>query len=239
MADGLFNPSRLYETLAQYGLLPEVSTREPVSGASGEFNPYTNRAMTGGNRQTTAHELTHATQWNLLMSTAERIAEKMLTGSKEKPTDKELQFLDAYKKLFNTHIGTVSQFNPIESQQRQKATKQMLDFLYYKSVPESKKDKEWDTYRTSPRELQSFGVGSMSDPYALKSPYQHLDPTMTTEFDILLTMFDKLPETVKQQATKTKKEKLDTYRKENPDEFVNPYVRFDPLFSDPFKSTIK
>ena len=45
MADGLFNPSRLYEALKQYGLLPKHANYSPAGDANGLFSAELNRVV--------------------------------------------------------------------------------------------------------------------------------------------------------------------------------------------------
>lgn len=64
----------------------------------------------------------------------------------------------------------------------------------------------------------------------------HLDPTMTQEFDILFSMFNSLPQDLKQSVATSRQENV----KENRKFYDDPYLPYaTDLFSNPFPPSIK
>ncbi len=115
-------------------------------------------------QNTLAHETAHAAD-TAMADEAWRIfrqnGKAWLPSSR--PNQQQMQFSDAYRKM------------------RPSATN--LPTGYETAL---QRDKE---YRTSDRELRAFGVGNTADPRSTVPIYQgapHLDPTMATEFEILL-----------------------------------------------------
>lgn len=230
MAENLFNPSMIYQALQQRGMLPRYVDIRPEQGV-GLFKELTNLVATK-NPQTTlapgvqqerrdnlAHEMTHAAQKNLLEPVYNEIKRKI--SSKEKVSDQEKQFVAALDKLY------------FDSGSR----KDLTDRLYSPGM-----DRYEDNYRTKKEELQAFGVGYMSRPDDRMLREQmninpHLNPTMASEFDILLTMLNKLPTSVLNRAAQERKQEIDTFRKSaKKDELLNMSV---DLFNDPFAPTIR
>jgi hypothetical protein len=233
MADGLFNPSRLYEALAAQGLLPQVAKQNsPETGDPGYYSAF-NKVFLGRNeaKDVAAHEMTHAVQSNIIQAAAKSITEK------KNKTDQEKQFLAAYQKLMVGAEG-LPVFNMTEAlDELSTAYKKSASALYGSPITST-----YDKYRTSPREAQAFGVGNMS---TASQPFigvqRHMDPTYTTEFDILLSMYDKLSDSVKKSASDQRKKDIKSstnfFSRQNRD--LEQSAEFIDLFSDPFAPTIK
>lgn len=245
MAGGLFDPSLLYETLRTYGMLPKWSKQTiPGSDEYGAFYPEFNKMMAPPvysplDKGTVSHEMTHGVQINLLAPAAQAIAQKQREG-KEKLTREEASFLDAFQKIMNTHVGTVGQYNPKDAMLREEQQKRMLTSLYKK---DPKKFDDFDKYRTSPKELQAFGIGKFTKgaqtPQEFANTPLHLDSSMATEFSILMDMFNRLPESLRTQATQTQKAYIENKRVNKfPETYLNRY-QFEDMLADPFKPTIK
>jgi hypothetical protein len=221
----LFNASEVYEALTVQGLLPEWSKL----GTQGEYDPTANRMITPKNRQgTVAHELTHAAQYNLLFPVAQLLSQK----SKGSLTKQEKQFLDAMSKIML--VGNY------KSEDIGKTYK--LNELYYRGKSDSeKRSTDYNDYRTSLTERQAFGVGNMTKPAdAVDVGGLHFDPTMATEFSILMGLYDSLPATVKNQASQLRQQTVQQTRKNTPNKFTQyPFTETTDLFDDPFAPTIK
>jgi hypothetical protein len=245
MADGLFNPSRLYDALKQYGLLPKHANYSPAGDAQGLFNSQINRvvapdaSLVGRDKYavdstmaTLAHEMTHSVQSNLLLNTAMQIQYKKQRG--EKLTDQEQQYLRASEQMFADQFGNVGSFDRRKFLQDTGSYKSMTKSMY--SSP--KGDKDFERYRTSPNEAQAFGVGNMSYSSDLSRPGQnpHFDPSMAQEFDILLSMYQNLPESLKSSAASTKKTQIEKNREKSDDYYLQTAK---DLFKNPFEPTIK
>jgi hypothetical protein len=245
MADGLFNPSRLYEALKQYGLLPKYANMYPGGDATGLFNPEINRLVAkdtsligkdpyqrDATMATMAHEMTHAVQNNLLLNTAMEIQYKKQRG--EKLSDQEQQYLRASEQIFSDQFGNVGSFDRRKFVKDTESYKNMMKDFY--SSPRG--DKEFERYRKSPSEAQAFGVGNMSYASDLSRPGQnpHLDPSMAQEFDILLSMYQNLPESLKSSAATVKQSRIEKNRQSSKDFYMD-YAK--DLFKNPFEPTIK
>lgn len=244
----LFNPSELYALLAQYGGLPQVASQRPVSGSRGEYLISENRivapsvkdagfpSIAEGRRSTLAHEMSHAVQFQLFFDAARRIQEKI--RNKEKVSSEEKQFLDSAQKMYLDSFGTIDQGSPKETQKRRENLEATIRALYKPSGRGDKMD-SYDYYRTSPIELQSFGIGRMTEggnkyrEYANENP--HLDPSFATEFALLNEQFKRLPEDVKIRNPK-RDQFFQAERKGTDKEQL---YKFEDLTSDPFKPTLK
>ena len=245
MADGLFNASRLYEALKQYGLLPKHANYSPAGDSQGLFSAQLNRVVApdaslvgkdqyarDATMATLAHEMTHAVQNNLLLNTAMTIQRKKQQG--EKITDQEQQYLRASEQIFADQFGNVGSFDRRKFEQDRKSYQTMAKDFY--SSPQGRKD--FESYRRSPSEAQAFGVGNMSRQSDLSRPGQnpHFDPSMATEFDILLSMYQNLPESLKSSAASAKKAQIEKNREKSDDYYLQTAK---DLFKNPFEPTIK
>jgi hypothetical protein len=232
MADGLFSgfdPSRLYNVLKEQELLPQTARQvSPESGNPAYYRDF-NFLYTGEaqHRDTVAHEMTHAVQHNIIRATAETLEKK------DKKTKQELQFLDAYQKLMAPD-GMVKDAR--KTQANKAAFNKTAAALYGKPV-----ETRYDRYRTSPTETQAWGVGAHSNPNRpLFRPQPHMDASYTTEFDMLLSMYDKLPSQLKQASAVKRKEDL-TFSKnwfKEQRQQLEGASELNELFSDPFAPTV-
>lgn len=240
MADNLFDASRLYEALKKYDLLPSYGNFTPPRH-TGLFNSQTNTLVAPrADKDTMAHEMTHAVQFNLLKEAAQVIQNKK---KENKPlTEQEAQYLRAAEQIFKEQYGNVYNYDRAKDVQDTEALKGVQSL--YK---DPKKDKDMQYYRTKPTEIQAFGVGRSSQPAvkgvtpnvdAAMTPgaNPHLDPTMATEFDILFTMFNSLPDSLKQSVAASRQSNV----KENREFYQDPMLPYaTDLFYNPFPSTIK
>jgi hypothetical protein len=173
---GTSTGASLLEYLTQRGQVPGIKMEQPFYGAVGDFSydgisdPGRIRLGEQAGLGTLVHELTHA-------------AEKSMVGQYYKGVDKSSrdesyvdnpQFMDAYEKLW--HGG---------SYYRNKGKNYGPDYL------PNKFGKEWTfeerDYRSSPRELNAHAVGNQYSHWPDRAP-QHLDPTLATEFEIMLEL---------------------------------------------------
>lgn len=240
MADNLFDPSRLYQVLRQAGLLPKVANVTPYGEEEGLFNRSINRIATElpsktkilpeYNTRNLAHEMTHAVQFNLLRDTAWRIQKKVEQG--EPVSDQERQFLRASEQIFANSFARIGNYDSDKHRKDLKAYENQVRSQYTGT------NKEFGSYRTSPNEAQAFGVGNMSVPFGSMGNQvnPHLDPSMATEFDILLSMYQQLPEAIRSSAAAAKQQEIAKERKTTTDVYL-PLAN--DLFADPFKYTIK
>lgn len=241
MADGLFNPSRLYEALAAKGMLPDRANRAPSNGQTGSYGTEVNRIM-APDKGTLAHEMVHATQYNLLIPTAEAIQKKR--SNEEKLTPEEERFVDAMQKMYGESFGGLTNTKArkrgwanieVSNAVRDK----QLEALYYKG---RKNKTDEDKYRTRRPELEAWGVEDMTGlgeappEFAVKG---HLNPSMTTEFDILLSLYNQLPKGVQQDSAQARKDRIKKGRESGTQPDYYDYARFDSLLADPFPPTIK
>jgi hypothetical protein len=239
MTDGLFNPSMLYEALAQQGLLPSVSRQYPPSGQLGSYAPTTNRLM-AADQDIVAHEMVHGVQNNLLINAATKIQNKK--WERQEITPQEAKFLEAMQKIYGESFGRVGQQSDKAKQLARSVRERQLKDLYYKDK-DPKKGDSYDSYRTSRKELEAWGVESMLNKGTDKEQrtVQHLNPTMAQEFDLLMSLYNQIPETTRQQFSTKRQQDI----KENraADNFRQPegwenYL-FEDLRTDPFRRTIK
>jgi hypothetical protein len=224
MADGLLNPSFLYEELETRGLLPLISRQTE----RGKYDSDANR-MSGNTPSTMAHELTHAAQWNLLMNSAKGIQEKKRSGAKV--SSQENQFLDAMQKTYGESFGTAGQANKRNQEQAGRVRQAQLQSLYNTSG-----NPKYDSYRTSRRELEAFGVGDMTSMGNLDVK-PHLNPTMAQEFGVLFELYKSVPEEAKQSFANKRQADLDWMRQRGyRDQALDP-LRFEPFGQNPFAPT--
>lgn len=231
MADGLFNPSELYEMLRQQNMVPRLIDSNPYGQRNaGLFSQYRNVVVARDPSKVSspsaiydrtdvlAHELAHAAQFNLLFPALQTIQSKQT--DKEKLTTQEVQFASAMQKLLED--------NP--------SLKSLVNKMYTKTGI-----KEDDKYRTMPEELQAWGVGYMSRPTDMLNKEKpninpHLNPSMATEFSILSNLYSKLPDSVKAVSSKLRQEEINKYRKNDREGMVKESM---DIFADPFRPTIR
>ena len=227
---GMFDASRLYESLREVGLLPKHSNIQ-----SGYYDADTNR-MTGAAPRTMAHEMTHAAQWNLLMNSAKQIQAKK--RSRQEVSPQEEQFLQNMQKVYGESFGRGSQSDAGTRDRVKQAQRVRQDQLESMYKPSSRRGE--DAYRTSRRELEAFGVGEFAKGSSgYSEPHSHLNPTMAQEFDVLFSLYNSLPASVKQDfATKRKTEVEEMRAGGYGDRRLNA-LDFEDIFSDPFAPTIK
>jgi hypothetical protein len=225
MADGLLNPGFLYEELETRGLLPLISQRINA----GKYDPDANR-MTAANPRTMAHELTHAAQWNLLMNSAKGIQEKKRSGGKV--SAEENRFLDAMQKTYGESFGTAGQVDKnarFNQEQAQRVRQAQLGSLYR---PDG--NRAFDSYRTSRRELEAFGVGEMSDKAGYQERMPHLNPTMAQEFGILFNLYRAVPEQAKAGFADRRRSELDWMKQRGYRDNTLDDIKFGTFESNPF-----
>lgn len=149
--------------LNKFNYLPNLSIAPSYDGSQGSYN-ILNRSVslnpsTGKNEQAATHEFTHALDTAMLF----------LAQDWNKPQSEKMLF------------GLFS--DPATSSQKQFAT------AYDKLKPSTSNlpNKPTDPYRAGNMEMRAHGVGEMIN----KGNYpanQHIDPTMATEFDILMDL---------------------------------------------------
>lgn len=246
MADGLFDPSSLYARLAQANLLPLWSRRYPGGTATGDYATSTNeltalependRAATGA----LSHELTHASQYNFLYPALNAIAKKKQNS--QTVTPEEEQFYTAGKKLMNTQAGTVGQFSKNEADKNKNSLDAIINAMY-------KGTAAFKPYRTNIDELQAHGIGNMTQggisggekAKALGTNFsQHLDPTMATEFSVLMDLFDRLPAPIRKDITEQRTAAIEASKKfYTKRDATKSYYNYSSMTEDPFAPTIK
>lgn len=217
----LFNPSQLYSSLANSNMLPAWQQRLPYSeDVMGEYLPSSN-VLTANipnndlRRNTVAHEMTHAVQNNLISPMASLIAERK--WNQEKVSDQEEQFLKTASTLMNQSYGRVGQYNRGQVEADEASLANMFKASNYKGK---------DTgYRGSAKEAQAFGVGNTSGEGRANYSIPHLDPTMATEFSILMSMYDKLPQNLRDQAGAGRRASIKTDYENNNGirQYANPF----------------
>jgi len=234
MADSLFDPSRLYEALKQQNLLPKYGNFTP-SGYTGLFNSQTNTLVAPReDKDTMAHEMTHAVQFNLLKEAANNLQQKKQAG--KQLTDQEAQYLRASEQLFNEQYGNVYSYSGSKAVEDKQARKGITSL--YQAPPYLPNKEDYTQYRTKPTEIQAHGVGNMSVKEAKSSPgaNPHLDPTMTQEFDILFSMFNSLPKEFQNSVGASRQNNV----KENRQFYNDIYLPYtSDVFANPFPSSIK
>lgn len=125
------------------------------------------------NLGTIPHELTHV---------ADEDVYKLYYSLRNKfnLTDAEDRFVKGFEKLVFKSPGSVTE--SLTADRR----RQLANLL----------DKDWAAknagYRSAPDELAAFGVGSTASPDKFHAPPLHLDPTMASEFSILLDLANRV-----------------------------------------------
>ena len=151
-----------------------------------------------------------------------------------KLTDQEQQYLRAAEQIFARQYGNVGSFNRADFRADTKSYKDMVKDMF--TSPTGNKD--FESYRKSVDEAQAFGVGNMSYPSNLRRSGQnpHFDSSMATEFDILLSMYQNLPESLKSSAAVSKQTQIEKIDKILKIIILNPQKI---MFKNPFEPTIK
>lgn len=240
---GLFDPSNIYTQLAAAGLLPQWAARpkSPETGDPGYY-PSLNRMFANKDQKDVAsHEMTHAAQSNLLEATASLLADKKRKGD---ISNQESQFLEAYSKLTGKPYSAGS-FNSKKEKELAEGQKKVVDALYTNRLKEADKNSSFNKYRTTPNELQAWGVGNMSVPRVGFDPtpsgLQHLDPSFASEFDILLSMYQNLPSNLKQESAQNRQGNIQwgkNWYKEQENMLKNA-TTYEDVFANPFRPSIK
>ena len=202
--NNLYRASDLYDWLQREESLPAWSpdARPSSPDASGSFFPAQHRVVAPRptnvySRSTLAHEMTHAAQ-NVLSSAAAKLRERQWQN--EKLTPKEQQFLDGYLQLTGSLPGRIGQYDRIKEPAAAKALEENAEALGMYLFNE---DPNFKSYRGTANELQAFGVGHAAYPSpGVRDGTNHLDPTFATEFALLKSLFDQLPETTRKSARK-------------------------------------
>jgi hypothetical protein len=241
----LFDPSSIYTQLAQAGLLPQWAQQRPLTGADGSYNPDRNKMIATApsssfNKGTLAHETTHAAQFNLLYPAFNRIADKLKQGTEISPA--ESQYYEAAKKLLD--IQPSGRYSANEDRANKASFKRAVDAMYKSNSG----DLSYKSYRTQPIELQAFGVGNMTQGGMHAATKQeliggnyspHLDPSFASEFDIIMSLYGKLPASLKETANTKRKEDIKANNKFlGIDKNDSNYI-YEDLIRDPFRSSIK
>jgi len=162
--------------LQQKSMVPNISIVPSLGGSTGQFEygqglpPQGTVSIIPRNKMedalnTLSHELTHA-------------SERQILGQLYDPPSKggELihgQFQDAYDKLYYKRKARATSPDKVPR-------KQMAERLDPKNAKEE--------YRGSMGELAAFGVGNSGPGEGVYKGAPHLDPTMATEFMILLDL---------------------------------------------------
>ena len=230
MAESLFNPSSIYNSLKQQKLLPQQSATHSLGSNSGTYLPDRNLMFAPAvtdedSKNTLAHEMSHAAQHSLLLPAAEQIAKK------SDKTPQEQQFLDAFRKLLP------SLKSGAKLSDRLRATKEqdkLTEALFKNKAPKD----AYNSYRTESQELQAFGVGSMSQKGQPTNQLnnRHLDPTMASEFSLLMNLYENLGAPLKEEATKQRQTLIDK-ASAKPGRYAD--IPFSTMYVDPFRDTTK
>ena len=242
---GLFDPSTIYAQLASAGLLPQWAQQRPITSADGSYNPDRNKMIAAAasspfEKGTLAHETTHAAQFNLLYPAFNRIADKLKQGNEISPV--ESQYFEAAKKILG--VQPFGKYSANEDRTNKESFKKAVDSMYRSKSG----DESYKSYRTQPHELQAFGVGNMTQGGMHASTKQelvggnyspHLDPSFASEFDIIMSLYGKLPTGIKEEATKKRKEDIKSnIQYAGPDKNDN-YYNYVDINKDPFISSLK
>ncbi len=146
-----------------------------------QFVPQTGQVLVsqGVNPSTVVHELTHAADSQLINQYYNILRKNR--GAFTQLTPLERQFKDAYEKLYSAPNKFFEPKNIERDQRRIMAKKLGEDWAEAKS-----------NYRSTSRELSAFGMGNVTQPKRELDAPQHLDPTMATEFSVLLDLANRL-----------------------------------------------
>ena len=240
-APRLFDSSRLYEALKNQDLLPQMS-KEPGLRGTYAYTPAYNLLNAPDERGTLTHEMAHAVNQNVLEATAFALHKKKRIEH-EDLTKQEQQFLDAFNKLTGNDYG-ISIYDGDTRKKMSEGQQKLVKELYFDQLPKDYEPDNWDKYRTSYKELQGWGVGNTSvrekQKYGAPSSVQHLDPSITTEFDILLTMFDQLPNEVKKASADMRKKDIEASREKYKEGFDKRKrsSKYEDILADPFANPL-
>lgn len=235
--ENLFDPQVLYDVLKEQNLLPDWSPGIPLTGNVGEYYPdynklVANRPYYPNQKNTLAHEMSHAVQTNLMDSMGGAIAEKQ--WNKQPVLPEEEQYFRALRQLRAVQPGRIGQYDRREADDSQQSLEQLIKGLYKSPNTDNK---EYNSYRTTPKEAQAFGIGGMSkgaDPNFDKVG-NHFDPTMATEFNILLDLYQRLPRNVRDQAAEQRRKEVEAARQNiSKKSIVNEYDYLPPPYKNPF-----
>ena len=220
--NSLYDPSDLYNWLQRQESLPAWSpnARPSNPAATASFFPAQHRVVARRptdiySRASLAHEMTHAAQ-NVLEAAARNLRERQWQN--ETLTPKEQQFLDGYLQLMGDLPGRVGQYDRVKQPAAAEMVRKNADAL---GLTKYDNDPQYKSYRGQPIELQAFGVGdtTFAEPGRRNQP-NHLNPTFATEFTLLKSLFDQLPETTRKSARKTPRTTQDTMLN-----YVDPFAR--------------
>lgn len=208
--EGLFDPSIMYNQMAQQNLVPP-RTDSMLSSAFGVYFPEYNFMVspsidstdTGLSKEdmrgTLAHESTHAWVANVLLPILDVIK------SKENPTELEKQFLKSSEKL----AGNIEGYDSYsENQQAYKD--------YNKYIEKLQGSGEIDKARKKYSEVPAYAIGNMSagEQSELKkelgagSGGTHQDATVATDYSILMDFIDRLPNDTKEKAAGIREQQI-------------------------------
>jgi hypothetical protein len=169
--------SRLVQSVR--GGVPDFETRDTSSAYGARMGPYGKVFIGRGSgdsnmKRNLAHEMTHAVDDSL---------ERLYNHARKNPdTPLAKQFAALYKNL---------------GEQTRPADAKRLSPKWYESMQtaENPDEADWGQYRTNPKELAAWGAGIMFSPENLRETVRggtkplrgglHVDPTMTTQFEIL------------------------------------------------------
>lgn len=242
--DNLFNPSDLYNAMKERNILPDWAQTLPYSGSLGEYLVHANKLIANRpdndtRKSTVSHEMTHAVQYNLLRSMLAHINDRQWENQEVSP--QEEQYQKAAQTLFTVQPGRIGQYDRQQADTDMSSQTNMLKRLYPK--PENMDEHRYYSYRSKPTEAQAFGVGNMSTPTRDKdaSPGNpHYDPTMATEFSILLNMYKQLPKQLQDEALVKRREEIKQSRNtdvvKREDEGYNYKA---PTYTDPFLEQLR
>lgn len=221
--NNLYDPSDLYFWLKSEQSLPSWQKNLPDAyDAGGTYSRSKHEITAPGFKKgyeaeygTLAHEMTHAAQ-KLFTAAVADLRARQRQGEKLNP--KETQFLDAYRTFFVDLPGTIGQFNRSQYDEARQNQQRQVNALARNELEGSA---EYRSYRSSPRELQAFGVGDTTPNPRGRAPTRgHLNPTMATEFELLRGLYDQLPETVRKAARPTPQPSPGAEV-----DYLNPFVR--------------
>ena len=157
--------NEILDILSRFNYLPQLTTTDPLYGATGEYSPvYRQLRLTpssGRDESTAAHEYAHA------------LDALMMFKAQDWNKPRSQQFLWG---LFNSQ--------PTEAQKQFAEAYQKLQPSTTK-LPNKPSSKE---YRGSNPEMRAWGVSEQVKK-GVNPAAQHIDPTMASEFDILVDLF--------------------------------------------------